>query len=68
MRKDWRKTHLMQLVEIRHGQPIDHLLSRLYVDEGKTMGEVAEMLDVDEATISRWMERMNIPVRAPHPA
>jgi len=58
-----RKTPLMQLIEVRHGEPIDRLLSRLYWDEGRTLAEISEMLGVAESTLLRWMERLNIPTR-----
>lgn len=64
MRREWkwRKTTLMKLLEARQGQPIDQLLSRLHTEQGMTLGQIAEFLDIDIATVSRWMERMGIPV------
>lgn len=58
-----RKTTLMQLIEVRHGEPIDKLLSRLYWDEGMTLLEIGEHLGISEGAVSRWMERLNIPTR-----
>lgn len=59
-----RKTHLMQLLEIRHGEPIDQLLSRLYWDKGLTLAEIGETLGISEAAVSRWMDRLGIPTRS----
>lgn len=63
MAADIRKTTLMQLVEVRHGQSIDQLLSRLYHHEGKTLSEIGELLGISEAAVSRWMDRLGIPTR-----
>lgn len=59
-----RKTPTMQLIEIRHGEPIDQLLYRLYVEEGKSMAEVAEYLGLSQAAVCRWIERLRIKERA----
>jgi len=58
-----RKTPLMQLIEVRHGEPIDRLLSRLYWDEGLTLEQISERLGVAQSTLLRWMERFDIPTR-----
>lgn len=55
----------MQLLEARFGKPIDELLRSLYVDEGLTVEEVGQRLDLTKGTVSRWMERFGITSRRP---
>jgi len=38
-------------------------LRKRYVEEGKTITEIAEELDVDHTTISKWRRKLNIPKR-----
>lgn len=60
-----KKTRLMLEIERRHGEPIESLLRRLYIDEGKTLAEVGEVLGLTESGVFRWMERFGIPRRSP---
>ena len=45
------KTALMKLMEVTYGKPIEELLVGTGV-------EVAQMLGVNQATVSRWKERV----------
>lgn len=57
------KTRAEQLVEMRHGQPVEALLRRLYVAEGMTQEEVAKALGIGQRTVIRWMAAYQIPTR-----
>lgn len=50
-----KKTLVMILVEDRFGQPIEQLLDSRY-----KLSELAELLGVTEATISRWRKRLGL--------
>ncbi|MGL4774504.1 MAG: hypothetical protein ACRC2K_13165 [Clostridium sp.] len=39
------------------------VLMRLYIDEGKTYRELAEIFFVSKGTISSWMKIYGVPVR-----
>lgn len=52
-----------QLVERRHGAPVEVLLRRLYVERGMTQGQVAEALGVSVRSVVRWMAKYRIPSR-----
>ena len=52
-----------QLIEHRFQEPIDQLLSRLYVDEGLTQLQIAERFQVHVRSVMRWMVKYDIPTR-----
>ena len=56
------KTRAMQAVEAEHGEPIDTLLRRLYLTDCRTQPEIAELLGLDQGTVSRWMRECGIAV------
>ncbi len=58
-----RKTPYMKLIEARRGEPIEHLLRRLYVDEDKTLEQVSAELGVPLTTVARWIRQFGIPRR-----
>ena len=53
----------MQDLEAAFGESIDLLLRRLYVDEALTVEEVGERIGKTKGTVSRWLERFDIPTR-----
>jgi DNA-directed RNA polymerase specialized sigma subunit len=63
------KSRHQQIVEARFGEPIDELLTRLYVDEGRSQAEIAEALGVSRNAVVRWMAQLGIESRfGPKPA
>lgn len=52
----------MKLVEARLGRPIEDVIREIY-DAGGFQRDVAERLDVDVSTVSRWMEILEIDAR-----
>lgn len=61
------KTRPMQVMEARLGRPLEDVLRSLYHDEGLTLAQVADRLDVNVGTVSRWMASLGIPARFPGP-
>lgn len=57
------KTRAMQVIEFRLGEPLEQFLRRRYIDEDRTTVEIAEELDVNSGTVSRWMAHFSIPAR-----
>ena len=57
------KSRAMQIVERRLGEPVEPALHRLYVAEGRTQEEIAEVFGVSVRTIKRWMADFGIPTR-----
>lgn len=57
------KTLQMQRVEAEYGEPIEDLLRRLYIDEARTLRDIAQVLGLSLSTISEYMGRCYIPTR-----
>ena len=57
------KSRVEQLVEARHGAPVDVLLRRLYVDQELSQDEVAAVLGCGRKAVIRWMAQYGIPTR-----
>lgn len=57
------KTRSEQLVEQRHGAPVDELIRRLYVDEGLSQDQVARQLGVGRKAVINWMAEFGIAAR-----
>lgn len=57
------KSRTEQMVELRHGAPVEVLIRRLYVNEGLSQEEVAEALGVGRKAVIRWMATYGIPTR-----
>lgn len=57
------KSRAEQLVEARHGEPVDAVLRRLYVDESLSQEQVARRLGVGRQAVIRWMAEYGIPTR-----
>lgn len=57
----------MQVLEARHGKPIEDILRGLYVDRGMTVEQVGAELGITQGTVSRWLDRVGIIARRPGP-
>lgn len=57
------KTWAMRMVEDATGQPIEELLRERYIDQGRTLADVAASVGLHEGTLSRWMDDLGIPRR-----
>jgi len=56
-------TRGMRQVEGRVGKPINLYLLDAYLVRGLSVRGIAEEIDVDPATVSRWMRHWNVPPR-----
>ena len=54
----------MQVVELRLGRSIEDVIREMHYEQGLTQEQVAEKIGVHGATLSRWMEKLGLPVRA----
>ena len=52
-----------QIIEARYGESLTTVLRSLYHDEGLSQQAVADKLEVDRATVVRWMKRYGIATR-----
>lgn len=55
-----RKTKAMELVELRRGIDLAAYLTEKYHDDGLRLADIAIALEVDIATVSRWMDHFGI--------
>lgn len=53
----------MRRLEQRRGIDLEEFIRDRYERQGKTQAEVADELEVDVATVSRWMSRLGIETR-----
>jgi DNA invertase Pin-like site-specific DNA recombinase len=51
------KTSLMQLLEIRHQQPLEEMI-RTRVEAGKTLDEIAQDLGITRVTLHVWLNKL----------
>ena len=56
-----KKTKLMTRIEKQLGQPIERLLPQMISEHG--VAETARQLDVSNATVGYWMNKMGIEIR-----
>lgn len=54
------KTERMIEVEQRFQEPIEELLRRLFVDEGKTLYEIADELGIAYRIVLKWLDKAGI--------
>lgn len=57
------KSRTEQVLEAKHGLPIDVLLRRLYVTEGLSQEQISDVLGIARPTVSIYMARYRIPTR-----
>jgi DNA-binding transcriptional regulator LsrR (DeoR family) len=56
------KTRQMQVLEHRLGKPIEAYIRERY-DAGATQADIADELDLNFTTVSRWMAQLGIEAR-----
>lgn len=58
------KSNSQQILEARHGRPLEALLDEWYHRDGLTQAEIADKLGgLNQSTVTRWMRQFGIPVR-----
>jgi predicted XRE-type DNA-binding protein len=57
------KSRTEQMVEMRHGAPVDALLRRYYIEAAMSQEQVATVLGVSRTTVLDWMAAYGIPTR-----
>lgn len=55
-----KKNALINQLESKHGEEIEEILRRLFVDENKTQQEIAKELHISYLTVIRWLARAGI--------
>lgn len=50
----------MQRVEARFGRSLDVLLREWHHDEGLTLEEIGQRLELTKGAVSRWMDRFGV--------
>ena len=60
MRKLEKKTELMLEVEKRYNLPIEEIIRRLRVDEGKSIVEIKEELGITYETALKWKNKTGV--------
>jgi DNA-binding MarR family transcriptional regulator len=58
-----RKTTAMRLVEAENGIELGAYLTEQYHERGLRLADIGSALGVDVGTVSRWMDRLQIPRR-----
>lgn len=61
-----KKTLLMKWIEEKEGVSLEELLRKLYIDDEKSIREVANEIGVHFNTVSSWLKKMEIETRLPH--
>lgn len=55
-----KKNALMNQIETTHGEEIEEILRRLFVDEEKTQHEISSILNISYVTVVRWLRLAGI--------
>ena len=66
MKEISNKTVSMKYIEAINGVSIEELLHKLYIEEGKSIREIADKLNVHYHTVNNWLKQAGIVVRLPH--
>ena len=66
MRNIENKTILMKYIELKEGVPIEELLHSLYIEEKKSIREIADKLDINYHTVNNWLKQAEIEIRLPY--
>jgi transposase-like protein len=57
------KSAVQQILEAKYGRDLPSLFEDWYVRGGMSQAEIAERLELDASTVSRWMKQWGIPLR-----
>jgi transposase len=60
MKNFTRKSRLVMTIERMYGFPIEEVLRKKYVDEGKPALQLADELGVSYATVIAWLKKAGI--------
>jgi DNA-binding transcriptional regulator YiaG len=60
MKKFTRKNALINQIETTHGEEIEELLRRLFVDEHLSQHAIANILNISYLTVIRWLKRAGV--------
>ena len=60
MREIKHKTKRMKEVEAQRGEPIEHALLTLWVDENRTREDVCRILSITPETLVNWLDAAHI--------
>ena len=66
MRKITDKTKTMLYIELVNGVELEALLNKLYIEEKKSIREIAALLSVHYNTVNKWLQLTGIQMRLPH--
>lgn len=54
------KTERMKLIENKHGVMLEEILRKLYVDENKSIMDIAKFLNTSHVTTLKWLDLAGI--------
>ena len=66
MKKIKNKTLSMKYIELTKGKCIEELLHELYIENNKSIREIADELNIHYHTVNNWLKQAGILVRLPH--
>ena len=66
MKQIENKTILMKYIELKEGVSIEELLYSLYIEEKKSIREIADILDINYHTVNDWLKQIEIEIRLPY--
>ena len=66
MRNIENKTILMKYIELKEGVSIEELLYTLYIEEKKSIREIADILNINYHTVNDWLKQAEIEIRLPY--
>lgn len=56
----------MKYIEKIKEVSIEELLYKLYIEEGKSIRDISDELDVHYHTVNSWLKQVGIKIRLPH--
>lgn len=61
--KKLKRTKFIERLEKQYGKEIEELLREMYVDEGKTIRQIADELIISDKTVWTWLKEIGIQTR-----